>query len=261
MIEQIQDMRATTMQNLGDMRADQTDALNNQLSDAMDKIQKTTEDIIAGLEQQVADSQSGNSPLALKRKQVEGEMKKIYYKDSQNNSNAREDVKAEIRTEVEKFAEYAKTMVPNFGEAGLIELNQVIDEEVEALANAITEALKAWNDAAEAMSKNMSDAIDQRVKKMEYLNVEKKQDMEARITKLTEDYIAVFWDTVDEIYKNVNYNERQGLIWKALYQKDAFIATVQLIRDELVAKLGDNLVATVDALNAERNGMATWIGE
>ena len=122
MIDAIKDMRFNLERQLSDMRRDQTDALNNQLDNAMDRIEKTAQDVVASLEQQVADSQSGKSPLALKRKEVQGEIKKIYYKDSQNNSNASEDVKAEIRAEVEKFKEYAATMVPNFGEAGLLEV-------------------------------------------------------------------------------------------------------------------------------------------
>ena len=85
----------------------------------------------------------------------------------------------------------------------------------------------------------MSDAIDERIKRMEDLNKEKRDAMDAEIARLTEDFIAIFWDTVDEIYKNVNYYERQGLIWKALYQKDAFLAEVGGIRDFLISGLAD----------------------
>ena len=254
-------MRANLMRMLEDMRRDQTDALNNQLDAAMDRIEKTAEDVIAALEQQVADSQSGKSPLALERKRVQGEIKKIYYRDSQNNMNAVEDVKGEIRELVEAFKKYAEDKVPNFGEAGLLELQAVIDEETKALCDAIEAALKAWNDAADEKSKQMSDAIDERIKRMEGLNKEKRDAMDAEIARLTEDFIAIFWDTVDEIYNNVNYYERQGLIWKALYQKDEFIAGVQAIRQELVAKLAQNQSELVAALNAERDGMAAWIGD
>ena len=53
----------------------------------------------------------------------------------------------------------------------------------------------------------MSDAIDERIKRMEDLNKEKRDAMDAEIARLTEDFIAIFWDTVDEIYKNVNPND------------------------------------------------------
>ena len=85
--------------------------------------------------------------------------------------------------------------------------------------------------------------------------------LNARIAVLTEDFLKIFWETIEEIYRATSYYERQGLIWKALYQKDEFIAGVQAIRQELVAKLAQNQSELVAALNAERDGMAAWIGD
>ena len=64
--------------------------------------------------------------------------------------------------------------------------------------------------------------------------------LNARIQELTIDFLKIFWETVEEIYRSTSYNQRQGLIWKALYQKDQFIAGVNAIRDEMVQQLSDN---------------------
>ena len=53
----------------------------------------------------------------------------------------------------------------------------------------------------------------------------------------------------------LSYNERQGLMWKALYQKDAFIAGVTAIRDEMLATLTQNRDQIASDLQFER--MAT----
>ena len=55
--------------------------------------------------------------------------------------------------------------------------------------------------------------------------------MNARLADLTENFLRIFWETTEEIFQTVHYNERQGLMWKALYQKDAFVAGIAAIRD------------------------------
>ena len=64
--------------------------------------------------------------------------------------------------------------------------------------------------------------------------------MNARLADLTENFLRIFWETTEEIFQTVHYNERQGLMWKALYQKDAFVAGVAAIRDEMLAALAQN---------------------
>jgi len=81
------------------------------------------------------------------------------------------------------------------------------------------------------------------------------------IELLTEDYIVVFWDTVEEVYDLVNYYERQGLIWKALYQKKAFIETVTVARDWLVAGLAEVRANFVQELNGSRALYASTVKE
>jgi hypothetical protein len=52
---------------------------------------------------------------------------------------------------------------------------------------------------------------------LDQLIEEKIAEMNVQIENLNEEFIIIFWQTVEEIYKFVNYYERQGLIWKALY--------------------------------------------
>ena len=71
----------------------------------------------------------------------------------------------------------------------------------------------------------------------------------------------MFWNTIEEIYKEVSFYERQGLIWKALYGKDAFMAEVEAIRDWLLQGLDDIRAQLTGELADERAGMAAFINE
>ena len=55
----------------------------------------------------------------------------------------------------------------------------------------------------------------------------KREEIQKIIDDLTEDFVVVFWDTIEEIYHSVNYYERQGLVWKALYQKNLFLEDIK----------------------------------
>ena len=94
-----------------------------------------------------------------------------------------------------------------------------------------------------------------------YLNTEQEASMNARIEELTEDFLKLFWETAEEIYQTLNYHERQGLMWKALYQKDAFIAAVAQIRDEMVATLAANREQMAAELQAERLDFEQYIAD
>ena len=87
----------------------------------------------------------------------------------------------------------------------------------------------------------------------------KQMEMDEIVAKLTEDFIVVFWDTVEEIYHAVNYYERQGLIRKALYQKGQFLEGINEIRAWLVAGLAETRSALVSELNAERTAFAAYV--
>ena len=85
--------------------------------------------------------------------------------------------------------------------------------------------------------------------------------LNARIQELTIDFLKIFWETVEEIYRSTSYNQRQGLIWKALYQKDQFIAGVNAIRDEMVQQLSDNRDQLASDQGAELQGFADFVAE
>ena len=104
----------------------------------------------------------------------------------------------------------------------------------------------------------MAGAIQANSDAMDALNTQLIADMDARVAELVEEYLKIFWDTVADIYSSVSYNERQGLVWKALYQKDAFVAAINAIRDDLVAQLGANKSTLVQEMNAERDGLAAF---
>merc|ERR1719446_204447 len=94
---------------------------------------------------------------------------------------------------------------------------------------------------------------------MDALNAEQIAAMDARIAMLVEEYLKILWETVADIYSSVSYNERQGLIWKALYQKDAFVAGLNAIREDLVRQLGANKADLVAQMNAERVAMRAQV--
>ena len=83
--------------------------------------------------------------------------------------------------------------------------------------------------------------------------------LNARIEELTVDFLKIFWETVEEIYRSTSYNERQGLIWKALYQKDQFIAGLNAIRDEMVQQLSANRDQLAADQGAELQGFADFV--
>ena len=99
--------------------------------------------------------------------------------------------------------------------------------------------MNRWNDAAADATNDLNNEIAEKISEMDYIIADKTAVINAVVDNLTEDFIVVFWDTVEEIYNSVNYYERQGLIWKALYQKDAFLAEVSALRDELIQDLAD----------------------
>jgi len=105
----------------------------------------------------------------------------------------------------------------------------------------------------------LDDAIQDKLAHLDGIIAAKNADMDAIVDHLTEDFLIEFWKTVQEAYAHVSYYERQGLIWKALYQKDAFIAGIDAIRNWLAQGLADTRATLVSELNAERTAMAGFI--
>jgi hypothetical protein len=87
----------------------------------------------------------------------------------------------------------------------------------------------------------------------------KQAEMNDIVDHLTEDFLLVFWKTIEEVYAEVSYYERSGLIWKALYQKDEFIAGIDGIRTWLFQGLADTRAELVASTNAERVELAKFI--
>jgi hypothetical protein len=121
--------------------------------------------------------------------------------------------------------------------------------------------MASYNAAAADAARTMADAIQANNYAMDALEARLIAAMDARIAMLTEDYLKIFWETVEDIYQSVSYNERQGLIWKALYQKDAFVASINAIRNEMVQQLADNHAQLASQMNAERDGLAAFTAE
>ena len=63
------------------------------------------------------------------------------------------------------------------------------------------------------------------------------------------------------MYTNLDNYEREGLVWKALYQKEAFIKDLLLIKDGLAVQLAELNTDLVDFLNDERDSLSKLIFE
>lgn len=99
--------------------------------------------------------------------------------------------------------------------------------------------LQAFNGAAQQEQIALNAEIAAKIDQMATVIASKTAAIDDMVENLTEDFIIVFWETVEEIYELVNYYERQGLIWKALYQKKQFLQSITVIRDELIAGLAE----------------------
>lgn len=201
-------------------------------------------------------------PAAVERHRVEGEIKKVYYGGMGGKYSAYE-LKDKIADKVDAFNAWLEANYPKngFGEPEIERVQGVIDAEQGALNALIASETKRWNGALEAAAADMETLIADRTAALELRIAEKTQLMNDVIADLAENFIVIYWDTVEEIYKTVNYYERQGLVWKALYQKDAFLAEVGGIRDWLIQGLADVRTQMVGELNVERQGFADFRGK
>jgi len=127
--------------------------------------------------------------------------------------------------------------------------------------SAIKGALADWNAKAAQATADLDQEIADRIAEMDKVIAVKTDDINAHIDLLEEDYIVIFWNTIEEIYSEVSYYERQGLIWKALYGKAAFMAEVSAIRDMLLMSLGDIRSHMVSQLGHERAGFAADVAD
>ena len=128
------------------------------------------------------------------------------------------------------------------------------------MCEAVDAAMASFNQAATDAIQQMADAIQAKSKTMDSINERLIDQIDARIAMLQEDFLKIFWETIEDIYRSVKYEERQGLIWRALYQKDAFISKITDIRNEMVEQLSNNRTDLVNKMNLERDGLVAFIG-
>ena len=253
MIHGLQDLRASLEWRMQQNRKAGEAAVRAQMNSSIQTIEDRLAYLINDLRLQV----QGDSPIALERKRLEGLIKNIYYADEQIYKNQnREGKKAEIKALLDGFI---AQNFPVFGEKELVELTALVAQETEAMCDAVEAAQVSFNTAAADSVLQMQTRILENAAALEAADYARIAALNARIAELTVDFLKIFWETVEEIYRATSYNERQGLIWKALYQKDAFIAGVNAIRDEMVIQLSDNRAQMAAQAAAEMEGFQAFL--
>ena len=255
MVQAIEDLRYMLEMGLAQNRKAGESAARAQMRGGMDRIEARLAAHVESLRLQV----QTDSPIAIRRKELEGDIKDIYYSDEQQlKLQGREDKKAAIKALLEGFI---AENFPVFGEPELLDLQALVAAETEAMCDAVDAAMASYNAAAADAAAQMAAAIQQNSDDMDALNAALIAALDARLAMLNKEYLKIFWETIADIYQSVSYNERQGLIWKALYQKDAFIAAITAIRNQMVQDLAANKSQLVDQMNAERDALAAFTAE
>jgi hypothetical protein len=251
MIEGLQDLRSQMEWRMSANRKAGEQAVRAQMKSSI----QTIEDRLAYLVNDLRLQVQGDSPIAVERKRLEGLIKNIYYADEQTlKLQGREGKKAQIKALLDGFI---AQNFPVFGEKELVELTALVAQETDAMLAAVADAQASYSAAAADSTLQLQTRVLENAAAMEAADYERIAALNARIAELTVDFLKIFWETVEEIYRATSYNERQGLIWKALYQKDAFIAGVNAIRDEMVIQLSDNRSQMAAQAAAEMQGFLT----
>ena len=260
MLEGIQDLRESLMDEMSSQKADLISSLTSQLNEAKDAI----ENAAAAANQAICDEADarvdGTSALSLERIAVQNAIKKLYYED--NNSYSPYELKEKIAKKVHDFQDLLNEGCRSFEcfvDSEIDQVEAIISEKTTALTAAIASAHQQWNMTVSESATQLSDEIDDKLAEMDALIAVKTTAINDVINTLTEDFIIVFWDTISEIFDNVTRYERQGLIWKALYQKQQFLTAVKEIRDYLIQGLSDTRTGLSAELMAEKIGMTQWI--
>ena len=254
-VEALQDLISNLRWSLQTQRKESELTVRGVMKTALGKIEDTLKALTADLELQAA----GDSVIAIERQRVEGLIKDVYYADEQQYADqGREGKKAAIRALVQEFAE---KVFPVFGERELEIMQDTVQRNVDAICDTVIAELDRWDAAVQDARSQMDIQMSLARQSLFFLNQEQQASMNARLAELTDDFLKIFWETMEEIYQTVSYSERQGVMWKALYQKDAFIAGVTAIRDEMVAALNANAEQMAAELQAERLEMEQWISE
>ena len=253
MIEGLQDLRSQMEWRMSANRKAGEQAVRAQMKSSI----QTIEDRLAYLVNDLRLQVQGDSPIAVERKRLEGLIKNIYYADEQTlKLQGREGKKAQIKALLDGFI---AQNFPVFGEKELVALTALVAQETDAMLAAVADAQASYSAAAADSTLQLQTRVLENAAALEAADYERIAALNARIAELTVDFLKIFWETVEEIYRATSYNERQGLIWKALYQKDAFIAGVNAIRDEMVIQLSDNRSQMAAQAAAEMQGFADFV--
>ena len=147
-VEEIAELRAALQRSLGDLRRAQIDDLKAKLDDAVAIIEGTVDQAVQDLCDQLEENLNGTSPAAIERKRVQGEIKKVYYGDS-NGAKGAKDLTAVIAKKVDNFNAWLAENYCNcnFGDAEIAAVEAVIAAQEKAMDDAIAEKQKEWNDA------------------------------------------------------------------------------------------------------------------
>jgi hypothetical protein len=223
------------------------------------------------------------SPFANERKRIEGEIKKLYYSDANGIENSYH-LKHQIHDLIDEFeaivsgnggegedldlpaddlAEDGEEDVPltmeNFADDQMEVVEEAVGDANGQVGDAAGEAMDAMNEAANDQMAAMNGLIDDKVMLLDERIAEKTQAICDAIDILEEDFIIIFWEAVTEIYEQIGPYEKQGLIWRALFQKDAFFQEAAALKQMLVEELDATRTNLVDQLNTERDNMTDMV--
>ena len=117
-------------------------AVREQMRGGMQRIEGRLAEHVESLRDQV----TRDSPIAVRRKELEGDIKDIYYGDQQlEKFGGREDKKSAIQYLLSSFI---AEQFPVFGEPELLDLQALVQSETDAICDAIDAASDSYSQAA-----------------------------------------------------------------------------------------------------------------
>jgi hypothetical protein len=260
--KEIANLSADLQKSLANLRDEQTLALNERLNQAREDIEDAAAEAQDKIHDEAEARVNGESEASQARVEAQNDIKKIYYESGASYDTY--SLKQSITERVIEFENFVKENEQSFEDFVAQcdeEVETIIGENRYGLDSLSKELFGNWKAAASEAQAALSGEIVAKMTELDDLIKAKKQYMDDLIATLSEDYIIVFWDTVEEVYDLVNYYERQGLIWKALYQKKEFINSVTVARDWLVAGLAEVRANFVQELNGSRALYASTVKE
>jgi hypothetical protein len=250
---------------LWDLREGLTEALAARLDLAQDNIWAATDKANYNMRVEADARIANTSDISLVRIRAQDDIKNMYYQDDNGDKDS-EALKAQIRERMEEFGEAYLGTHPNgkfasFADAEIAAAEEVIQSEYNAFRTMTNDSRAEWNAAAAQAIADLDAHIAAQIAEMDSVIAFKTNAIQEVVDTLYEDFIVIFWNTIEEIYKEVSYYERQGLIWKALYQKDAFMAEIHGLQNDLLTGLAAIRAQLVAELAAERLGFVNNVND